>query len=135
MRSRSVLYAILGAVTLLVLAIVSLVLLRNRGEARFAETCDSIGPGDSLARAQAAFRAIGHPVNGWGGPAGEPPNTFSVFRRSGLSRFQQCDLHVSSARIVTRRRLRESNDFESCADPAIYPRRYWICRIASAVAP
>lgn len=131
--------------TLFVVGVASMALLAAAGvaglrviyarrEGPFASACLSARAGAPFAATEAAFSRIGERTSGsgWSSRGG----THAFFRRSGLSRFQQCTIEVDAhTQRVTSIDLRAATDFTSCADRGAYPRRFWLCAIADWIAP
>jgi hypothetical protein len=134
-RSRVVILAALAGVLVVLAGLCALpAALRGERGDQFADACRAIPIGSPSSTARPAIAALSD-SSGTSGIAGAPPSSFSYFRRSGFSHFQQCDVDVDSAGIVRRVDLTEGSDFDRCADRASYPRRFWLCQAAAAVVP
>jgi hypothetical protein len=132
----------LGAVLVAVIASIALVgslFMRNASRSRqaeFAGVCTSVVSGTAHGDVEAAFLTIGEASSGWGGLAGEPPSEHDWVRHTGLAHYQQCTVYVEpSTQRVRRVVLDEGSSFDHCTSPITYPRRHWLCRLASALDP
>ena len=124
---------------ILTLALLGAIALRTGARSRrteFGRVCGSITPGTERAVVERAFLAIGEASSGWGGLAGEPPNEHDWVRHTGLAHYQQCTVYVEpSTQRVHHVVLDEGSEFDHCTSPRTYPRRHWLCRLASALDP
>ena len=132
----------LGAILLaVVVALALLALLATRAASRsrraeFERVCTSVVSGTAHRDVEAAFGTIGEVTTGWGGLAGEPPSSHDWMRHTGVAHYQQCTVYVEpSTQRVRRVVLDEGSEFDHCDDPVAYPRRHWLCRLASALDP
>lgn len=132
----------LGAVivaVILALALLGVIATRTASlsrRAEFGRVCGSITPGTERGEVERALLAIGESSSGWGGLAGEPPSTHDWVRHTGLAHYQQCTVYVEpSTQRVRRVVLDEGSEFDHCTSPITYPRRHWLCRLASALDP
>ena len=129
---------VLATTALLVaLALVTWRLVHHRAERErdFASVCVGIHRGDAIASSERAFLVIGERRSGSGGAVGAPPSTHHWFRRSGLSRHQQCTVEVDpGSQDVVDVRLDAGTDFADCRDPISYPHRHLLCAIADTLA-
>jgi hypothetical protein len=53
----------------------------------------------------------------------------------GVMRSQSCVARFSRNRRLSYASYREITPFDRCTDPGMYPRRYWLCRIAAYAVP
>lgn len=126
--------AVLAALALLGLLATRIASRSRRAE--FARVCTSTASGTPHPDVERAFRAIGEDTTGWGGLVGEPPSSHDWMRHTGLAHYQQCTVHVEpSTQRVRRVVLDEGSEFDHCTSPVTYPRRHWLCRLASALDP
>lgn len=126
-----------AALLVLTVAVAVVVALRRRraGEDEFAAVCTGIRFGETVPSVERAFLAIGERRSGTGGMAGAPPWSHHWFRRAGLSRHQQCTVHVDvDSQEVHDVELVVGTDFTYCTDPFLYPRRSRLCDLGDWLA-
>lgn len=120
-----------------VLGGVALRLVGARRQRPFADACLGLAAGAPMTDVHAQFSRVGERSSGHASHGSDPrPQAYAFFRRSGWARWQQCTVEVEPAtQRVTATRYEAGSDFTSCADRHVYPRRFWLCAIADAVAP
>lgn len=136
-RTRPVTIGALLAVVLIGLGVGALALHHRARQATFARVCTAAPVGSPVASLDAAFLAIGERSSGhgWRGDPSGPPDEHHWFRRTGLSRFQQCTVEVDrSTQRIVRVSLDARTDFTSCRNPVTYPHRHWLCVIGDSLA-
>jgi hypothetical protein len=110
-------------------------LVRHQRAERFRQACADIRGGEYAAEADARFVADDLGVRSHGlTSSGTCEHAWQ--RNAGYAPVQHCRAEIDcGSRQIVHADYSESNSFDRCADPGIYPRRYVLCRAARAVFP
>lgn len=136
-RPRLFVTVVTAIVVLALVAIASVSLVYRRREAQFASVCEGARIGDPIVTLASSFTDIDQHASGrsWHGDPSGPPDEHHWFRRTGLSRHQQCTVEVEpTTQRIRAVHLTASTDFSDCRDPIAYPRRHWLCVIGDSLA-
>lgn len=137
-RITPIVTAVLALLGIVVLVIACVALHHRARQAEFRAVCEGARVTDPIGSLEHDFLAIGESSSGhgWhGGSTSAPPDEHHWFRRTGMSRHQQCTVEVDrGTQRVVRVTHRAGTDFSDCRDPIAYPRRHWLCVIGDSLA-
>lgn len=137
-RFRLLLAACLALAVLVIAALATVRLHHDRRQAVFGDPCARASVGDPVRTLLDAYAAMGEraSTSALAGSTSTVPAHYTWFRRTGLSRHQQCTVRVDVAtQHITHVHLNTATDFTRCRNtPRTYPRRHWLCAVGDVLA-